>query len=590
MNILTNNINILKYTMKNAPVYTFMSCFIGATHTIIIYFEHTYMIKYIIDCIQYDMPFSHVFRYILAIFIAVSVWLFVNWLWWSGWRAGLIEKLEMKVQYSIYNKASSVDMFCYDNKEYYDEYVWSSNESTSKVIAVVDTFSNLINSVTGLIVCGGFVFIYDNMGFVFVVISIVGTYICNLAINKIKVEYVNEMKPAERRRDYINRVFFLKDYAKELRLNKLTKKLKDNYTSVHGEIIDSINRYSKQCVGLTFASEFGLNLFIFNGLYAGYLLFKTMVRQEISYGTMIVLYQSAAQLKNAVFDFTRTISNFHENSLYIDKLISFWGFENRIISGTKQLTNPVQTLEFKNVFFSYDNAKNILENVNIKIERKEKIAIVGENGAGKTTLINLVLRLYDATKGDILVNGENIKSYTLDSYRDKFSIVFQDFQIYATTIGQNIAMDNTYFEDKILQALQASGLSDRKMETLPHGIDTMCTKEFDDDGMEFSGGEAQKICIARAIYRNTELIILDEASSALDPISEYNFNNMINEQFKDQTVIFISHRLSTTIMADRIYLLDRGTIAEAGSHDELMKKEGIYAKMYKLQAEKYNFV
>lgn len=588
IHVIDNNIKILKYALKHAPVYTLITCFLGSLHTIIIYFEHTYMIKYIIDCIQYDKPFIFAFRYILIIFISVSIWLFINWLWWSGWRAKLQEKLFKEIQNSIYKKAVSLDLDYYDNPNYYNDYVWSMSESNTRICSVIDSFENLIKSITGLLVCGIFILSYDLLGIIFVLIAFLGSYVCNLIINKVQFQFIEEMKPRQRRRDYINRVFYLKDYAEELRLYNLKKKLFSDHKAVNKSIIQTINAYSSKLTKLGFISDFMLNTFIFNGLYILYLLYKTMVVQVLSYGTMVALFHSVTQFKGAISGFASAIPRFQENSLYIDRINEFVSYQNNIKDGSKDIVEKNVTLELKNVTFSYSSYSNsILHNVNMLVRPKEKIAIVGQNGAGKTTLINLLLRLYDTTSGDILINGCKIKEFTLNTYRDKFSVVFQDFQIYAATIKENIAMDDTYIEEKIAYAIKESGLA-KKISSLKNGINSVCTKEFDENGVNFSGGEVQKICIARALYKNSEIIILDEASSALDPISEYKFNKMITDQFKDNTVIFISHRLSTTRMADRIYLLDKGTISEEGNHDKLMELGGTYARMYNLQAEKYN--
>lgn len=218
----------------------------------------------------------------------------------------------------------------------------------------------------------------------------------------------------------------------------------------------------------------------------------------------------------------------------------------------------------------------------------EKIAIVGYNGAGKSTLIKLFMRLYDVTEGTIYLGNTDIRKIKTDSYRKKFGAVFQDFQIFAASLGENVAMDfiKEGEREKILEALCHSGMKE-KVETFPKGIDTALTKEFQEDGQNLSGGEAQKTAIARVFLRPYQYVIMDEPSSALDPISEYNLNQNMLEIAKDKTVIFISHRLSTTCMADRIYMLEKGRIIEEGTHHELMELKGKYAEMFWKQAGKY---
>ena len=232
----------------------------------------------------------------------------------------------------------------------------------------------------------------------------------------------------------------------------------------------------------------------------------------------------------------------------------------------------------------------ILKNISINIRPYEKIAFVGYNGAGKTTLTKLLMRLYDVSKGEILLNNVNIKNYELESYRNSFGTVFQDYQIFAANIAENVIMDEVTNNEKdiISNALENSGFAD-KLNSYKNGIYTPLTREFEETGVNISGGEAQKIAIARVFAKPCQIIILDEPSSALDPISEYNLNQTMLEAAANKTVIFISHRLSSARMADRIYMLEKGEVIEQGSHEELMNFAGKYAEMFNLQAEKYKF-
>ena len=212
----------------------------------------------------------------------------------------------------------------------------------------------------------------------------------------------------------------------------------------------------------------------------------------------------------------------------------------------------------------------------------------GYNGAGKSTLIKLIMRLYDPCEGEIRWNGNDIRDLKIREYRDHIGTVFQDFKIFAVSIAENVKADIVTGADResIQQALVQSGLNN-KMMNVQKGIDAEVTKEFDKQGVNFSGGETQKLAIARAIMKDSDLIILDEPSSALDLVSEYELNHTMMNAAREKTVIFISHRLSTTIMADRIYMFEKGQVIEEGSHTELMDKNGRYAEMFRVQAEKY---
>ena len=230
----------------------------------------------------------------------------------------------------------------------------------------------------------------------------------------------------------------------------------------------------------------------------------------------------------------------------------------------------------------------LLKNINLHIKPGEKIALVGYNGAGKTTLVKLLMRLYDVKSGAILADGRDIRQYDVKQYRNTIGTVFQDFMIFGGNVRENVILDVEAKADetRVKQALSDSGLMPR-VEKLSAGLDTQLTTEFAKDGVNLSGGESQKLAIARVFYKDAGLMILDEPSSALDPIAEYQLNHAMMEATKDKSVIFISHRLSTTRLADRIIMLENGQVVEQGTHEELLAAKGKYAQMWKVQAGAY---
>ncbi|MBQ8369256.1 MAG: ABC transporter ATP-binding protein, partial [Clostridia bacterium] len=302
-----------------------------------------------------------------------------------------------------------------------------------------------------------------------------------------------------------------------------------------------------------------------------------------------------------MYDLARNLIRMPDNAQYIGKYLKFLSYEPKIVSGDRT-AEPLETIELKNVTFAYqatekneqkdDNKeeapKNSLDGINLTIKKGEKIAIVGYNGAGKTTLTKLLMRLYDPVDGEILYNGHNLREYDIPSLRSRIGTVFQDYKIFASTIAENILGSECTDADRdtVTDALTKATFRE-KLDSLEKGMDTELTKEFYDDGVNLSGGESQKVAIARIFAKPYDLVIMDEPSSALDPIAEYELNHTILEYAQDKTVVFISHRLSTTRMADRILMFADGRLIESGSHDELMAKNGKYAEMFRLQAEKY---
>jgi len=265
--------------------------------------------------------------------------------------------------------------------------------------------------------------------------------------------------------------------------------------------------------------------------------------------------------------------------------------EEETKSGKMSAPTPMQNgyeIEFKNIWFRYPRQeKYIFENFNLKIADGEKLAIVGLNGAGKTTLVKLLTRLYDPEKGEILLNGTNIKEIDILEYRKIISAVFQEITLIATTLAGNLTyIWDGYDSEQLEKAMKLSGFYD-KYKTFENGMDTQVLKYLHSDGIDFSGGEIQKIAITRALYKDGSIMILDEPTASLDAIAEYELYNGLAELSKGKTVIFVSHRLASTSFCDRIALIGEGGIIEIGTHEELANQKGVYYEMFETQAKAY---
>ena len=283
-----------------------------------------------------------------------------------------------------------------------------------------------------------------------------------------------------------------------------------------------------------------------------------------------------------------SISELSNVALYFQNLRDFFEYDSKINS-TELEAGEFESLEFRDVYFKYPSAKKYsLNGVSFKINKGETVALVGVNGAGKTTVVKLMLRFYDATSGEILYNGRNVKDYDVNSLRERFATVFQDYKTFALSVNENVLCHEGTEEEKELAktALIQSGVWD-KVSTLPNGADTVLTREFDEKGAGLSGGEAQKTTVARLFARQFDIAILDEPSSALDPIAEYKMYENLIDITKNKTVIYISHRLSSAVLSDNIIVLDKGVVAECGTHNELMQSGGEYSVMFTLQASRY---
>lgn len=279
------------------------------------------------------------------------------------------------------------------------------------------------------------------------------------------------------------------------------------------------------------------------------------------------------------------------NTPFVEDYLAYFDIPQKMYQGSltvEKRDDNEYYVEFKDVSFKYPGSETYaLRHVNMKFKVGEKLAVVGMNGSGKTTFIKLMCRLYDPTEGEILLNGVNIKKYDYDEYLAVFSVVFQDFKLFSFSLGENVASGADHDVDKVMAALHQSGFGER-LATMPEGIKTTLYKDFDENGVEVSGGEAQKIALARALYKDSPFIILDEPTAALDPIAEYEIYSKFNEIVGDKTAIYISHRLSSCRFCDKIAVFDNGQIVQRGSHDELVSEEsGKYYELWHAQAQYY---
>ena len=375
-----------------------------------------------------------------------------------------------------------------------------------------------------------------------------------------------------------------------MRLGEMWKVMYGRMRSSIAEMKDIVRKYGYKVMFFRYLYDVIYNVLVYSGtvLLAS---FKTLVLKNMLLGDCFVVINSITNVAGNINYMGNVFLKLDENSLYAENLRKFLEYEVRIAEDENApAVSSFQKLELKNLTFSYENQKTpALADVSFSVNVGEKIAIVGHNGAGKTTLIKLLQRLYDPDGGEILVNGENIKTYRLSSYRALFGTVFQDYCLFATTVAENVMMrGNITEEDRatVKDALQKSGIYE-KIEELPNGIDSTVTREFDKEGAMFSGGEAQKISIARLFAGGQEIVIMDEPTSALDPIAEQEMYRNMFEACEGKTVIFISHRLSSATMADRVYLFENGRIIEQGSHRELLALNGKYADMWHKQADTY---
>ena len=509
---------------------------------------------------------------------------------WSGMR---IEKRATKnvlknINNMIFEKAQSLDVSCYEDPSFYDKYQRATLVATSGYFDIITyDFVSMLSGIISLI-CVLFTVSSINPEYLLFLVPIFLVFIIETAKSKYVYKRDLEMTTNNRVKAYIQRTVFLRDYAKDLRTSNIFSVLMSRF---EGAIEANIVILKKYGVGL-FVYSMISSLFeefipvIGTYAYAGY---EFVSKGNMSVSGFSVVLSSVSSVRDVTLDITQCFDEMNQMALYFQNLKDFFDYEPKIVSGDKK-AGKFESLEFKNVSFRYPSAqKNSLSNVSFRLNKGETLAVVGINGAGKSTLLKLMLRFYDATEGEVLYNGVNVREYDLATYRNAFATVFQDYKNFALSVYENVMCKPCTDDEKRLaaQALKDSGAW-RKISTLSNGGDTVLTKEFDENGAGLSGGENQKVSTARLFARDFEVAVLDEPSSALDPVAESEMYDSLARVTEGKTVIYISHRLSSATLADRIIVLDGGRIIESGTHGELMALGGKYSEMFSLQASNYN--
>lgn len=487
----------------------------------------------------------------------------------------------------IFEKASKVDISCYEDPEFYDKYQRATEILTGGLFSAFSyTFATLIGGLISFFSVIGIVASIDPMYLLFLAPILL---VFAVEVWKSRVVYKRDlsMTTNNRIKAYAQRTVFLKDFSKDIRTSNIFSVIKSRFDDAVQSNIQILKSYGMKLFIFSMVSSFLGELIPIAGTYAfaGY---QFIVTKTLAISGFSVVLSSINSVREATTRIADSFSELSAVALYFQNLHDFFDYESKIISGSRK-TDDFESLEFKNVSFKYPSAeKYSLKNVSLKINKGETTAVVGINGAGKTTFVKLLLRFYDATDGEILYNGINIKEYDIDDLRNRFATVFQDYKNFALSVNENVICRICDEEDKKIarDALIKSGVYDKIM-TLSNGADTVLTREFDENGAGLSGGESQKMATARMFAKNFDIAILDEPSSALDPIAEYKMYENLISATKDKTVIYISHRLSSAVLSDKIFVLGGGSVLESGTHSELMNSDGVYAKMFALQASSY---
>ncbi|EOU1651678.1 ABC transporter ATP-binding protein [Clostridium perfringens] len=421
----------------------------------------------------------------------------------------------------------------------------------------------------------------------FLIINVLISYALTMRVKKYEYSQKEKAADKDRRTFYVFDTMYDFAYGKDIRIYDLKNILIDKFKKFRGERIDISNDVQEKQLKVKIVDV--ILLVIRECVVYGYLIYNVLFT-GMGIGDFTMYFSTINGFGDWMKGILDDLANIKAQNMYLDDMREFLEIKSENKEKTRDI--PIDSsyeIEFKNVSFKYPKTdKYIYKNLSLKIKKGQRLAIVGINGAGKTTFVKLLCRLYEPTSGEILINGVNIKDFSKEEYYKILSVVFQDIKTFAFTVAENVSLENLEDVDreKVLHCIEKAGVGD-KINSLQKGIDTSLLKILDGEGVELSGGENQKLALARALYKNGKIVILDEPTSALDAVAEYNIYKGFDELIGDKTAIYISHRLASTKFCDVIAFFENGEIVEYGTHEELLKKNGKYSDMFNIQAQYY---
>lgn len=585
--IWNNNFYILQLIWQTDPFRVIFSMILNMTDSVWDVYMSVFFYRLLINGIVSDKSFPY-----LCTITAIGAFLFIlRRLLFSIYKLRISvvadQELYRLLMMRMYKKAVEADLAAFEHTAFYQSCTKACLETGTRPAAVLDNVTAVCSTFFSISVMTAVLIRIDPVALVFVLFPLCSQLLFGKKRNILQYALDSDTILPLRIKDYVTRTVYAKDCAKELRTTGIFSVLLKNYQNACGHIIARIAYYGKKLtVQDTFISLFNLYIPFFTScLYAVY---KITESETMSIGEYSVISVAVISLAGCLKRLAEIYGTLHKNSLYIENLRAFFEYMPSIAESQDGLCPAeFEILELKNVSFRYEGAEaDTLHNVSLTVKAGQRIMLAGLNGAGKTTIIKLIMRLYDPQSGEITYNGKNIKQYNVRLYRQIIGTVFQDFKVFAVPVIDNVLAGRREPEAAAERALEKVDLL-KKIREHPLGLYGLCGKEFNADGIDFSGGEMQKLALARIFAGNPAILILDEPSAALDPAAEYALFQDIAQLAYDKTVIFISHRLSSAKTADMIYIIDGAAVKEAGTHQELMALKGLYYEMFTAQATSY---
>ena len=499
--------------------------------------------------------------------------------------------VEHRVQEEMARKIMNVEYQYLEDPYYLDlkERAVFAINNQSALSNLIYFMSKIVGDIFALLGLIAIIFTLSYLLMIVLVVGIILTLIINALFKKYQSKFLQDLIPINRRYGYYFMLSMDPKLSKDIRLYNMSPLLLGRVEKYNKEINDEFKEYYRR-QGITYGIQK-----IINALQSGLIYLYVSLRViSDKFGSKIGIGQYTMYISSAI-TFTKTFDSILESIIriiqmsgYLSPFMEFMELKEVDHHKNDLLLENIEEVEFRNVSFTYPKSnKLILDNISFKFTQGEKISIVGLNGAGKTTLIKLLCRFYSPDSGEILINGINIYDYDYEYYIKQIAAVFQDFKLFAYSIRENLASDEMIDFEKAMRIINQVGLEE-KINELPNKIDTLLNKAYDEAGTELSGGQAQKLAIARALYKEASLVILDEPTSALDPIAEADIYRNFNDLVLQKTAIYISHRMSSSVFCDRVLVIENGKVAAYDTHPNLMKNtDSLYHKLFTSQAKNY---
>ncbi|MBQ9098437.1 MAG: ABC transporter ATP-binding protein [Clostridia bacterium] len=501
------------------------------------------------------------------------------------------ERVVRHVRIRIMKKAQGLDLASFDLPAFYEKLENANREAGNRPINILNSTFEVISALISLV---GYIVILARplpLATVIIILMAIPSTVVNFVYRKRTFSYMRLRSSDRRQMNYFAGLAVNKDLAKEIRIFGLGDEFTDRYDTV-------FRRYYKGLKGLIIKENIWQVVFavlsaVVNCFFFAYIAYGVFLGQY-RIGDYSLYTGALTSIATGVSTLITTSATIYEGTLFIDNLLSFLKEKPTIVPRISQPKTPkrgcAHTLELRHVSFAYPGTdRPVLSDINLTLRPGETAALVGLNGAGKTTLIKLITRLYDPTEGEILLDGKDLRDYDVKELYHLFGLIFQDFGKYAVSLADNIRFGDLAkpADPAAVEAAARQSGADHVAESLPHGYDTQLMRIFDREGIELSGGQWQKVSIARAFYSDADILILDEPTASLDPLAEQEVFRQFDHLRGDKTTIFVSHRLSSATVASKIIVLENGRLIEEGTHRELMEKNGKYALLFRTQAERY---